>query len=262
MGIIDKLIASLPADPIPVRDVIAGVRWTAVTSHFCGLAASLAFGSDGRPHTLPEAGYLHRKSVQELAQGMHETNLLEASIGLAAYNSTLSPDSGCLENMNAFDLLAYLGKGKKVAMVGHFPQVEWLQERVNKLWVLEKRPRPGDYPAEAAPEIIPQAEVIAITAMTILNHTIDDLLALCPPPAKVMVLGPSAPLSPVLFDCGVDFISGTTVTDEQEVLLTIMQGGSALQARGTRKVILCKGPFDGSLLATKSDRGRIYSQGE
>lgn len=262
MSVIDQLIADLPREPIAVRDVVAGVRWTAVTSRGCGLAASLAFGSDGLPHTLPQAGQLHTKSVQELAQGMHESNLLEASIGLAAYNSTLAPDNGCIQNLNAFDLLAHLGKGKKVAMVGHFPQVEWLREQVGSLWVLEKRLRPGDYPAEAAPDLIPQADVVAITAMTILNHTIDDLLALCRPQAKVMVLGPSAPLSPVLFECGVDFISGTVVTDEQELLLTIMQGGSALQAQGTRKVILCKEPFDVNSLATKSNRGRIYSQGE
>lgn len=262
MSVIDQLIADLPREPIAVRDVVAGVRWTAVTSRGCGLAASLAFSSNGMPRALPAAGQLHRKSVQELAEGMREPNLLEASIGLAAYNSTLSTGSGCIQNLNAFDLLANLGSGKKVVMVGHFPQVEWLQEQVDSLWVLEKRPRQGDYPAEAAPDLVPQADVVAITAMTILNHTIDELLALCQPQAKVMVLGPSAPLSPVLLECGVDFISGTVVTDEQEVLLTIMQGGSALQAQGTRKVILCKEPFDVYSLATKSNRRRIYSQGE
>ena len=73
----------------------------------------------------------------------------------------------------------------------------------------------------------------------------------------MIVLGPSTPLSPVLFDLGVDFISGSLVTDEKEVLLTIMQGGSALQARGMRKLTLCKQPLDGSLPATNLSHGRI-----
>ena len=257
MAVIDSLIESLPSEPIPVRDVVAGVRWTAVTSRGCGLAASLGFGSDGVIHTLPDAGQLHRKSVQELAQGMHATNLLEASIGLAAYASTLDIPAGNIIELNAFDLLAHIGGGKKVVMVGHFPQAEWLSQHVGSLSVLEKRPRPGDYPAEAAPDLIPAADIVAITGMTILNHTMDDLLALCSPQAQVIVLGPSTPLSPVLFDLGVDFISGTLVTDEKEVLLTIMQGGSALQARGMRKLTLCKQPLDGSLPATNLSHGRI-----
>jgi uncharacterized protein (DUF4213/DUF364 family) len=257
MAVIQSLIASLPTEPIPVRDVVAGVRWTAVTSRGCGLAASLGFGNDGVIHTLPDAGQLHRKSVQELAQGMLSSNLLEASIGLAAYASTLEvPDLNIIE-LNAFDLLAHIGSGKRVVMVGHFPQAEWLALRVGSLSVLEKRPRPGDFPAEAAPDLVPAADIVAITGMTILNHTMDDLLALCSPQAQVIVLGPSTPLSPVLFDLGVDFISGTLVKDEKEVLLTIMQGGSALQARGMRKLTLCKEPLSGSLPATNLSHGRI-----
>lgn len=257
MGVIDSLIASLPAESIPVREVVAGVRWTAVTSRGCGLAASLGFGSDGVVHTLPDAGQLHRKSVQELAQGMYASNLLQASIGLAAYASSLDISENCVIELNAFDLLAHLGAGKNVVMVGHFPQAEWLQPRVGRLAVLEKRPRPGDFPAEAAPELIPAADIVAITGMTILNHTMDDLLALCAPQAQVVVLGPSTPLSPVLFEHGVDFISGSLVTDEAEVLLTVMQGGSALQARGVRKLTLCKTPLEGNPPATNFSHGRI-----
>ena len=38
-----------------------------------------------------------------------------------------------------------------------------------------------------------------------------------------MVLGPSTPLSPVLFDHGAPFISGTRVVDEAAVLRTVGQ---------------------------------------
>lgn len=257
MGVIDGFIADLPKEPIPVRAVVAGIRWTAVTSLGCGLAASCLASDDGPVQTLPDAGQYHLKSVQELVQGLHSQNVQEASIGLAAYSSTLTlPDDQAVE-LNAFDLLAQLGARKNVVLVGHFPQVDWLQERVGSLKVLEKRMRPGDYPAEAAPDLIPAADVVAITAMTILNHTMDGLLALCPPAAEVIVLGPSAPLTPVLFDYGIDFISGTFVTEEESVLLTIMQGGSALKACGTKKITLCKKPYAFDLPETNSPYGRI-----
>lgn len=257
MGVIDGLIASLSGEPIPVRSVVIGIRWTAVTSRGCGVAASSLVTDDCVVQTLPDAGEYHHKTAQELVRGLYSLNTLEASIGLAAYNSTLTPPTGYTMELNAFDLLAQQGSGKNVVMVGHFPQVEWLQERVKSLKVLEKRPRPGDYPAEAAPDLIPAADLVAITAMTIQNHTIDGLLALCPPGAEVVILGPSAPLTPVLFDYGVDYISGLLVTDEEKVLLTIMQGGSVRKAHGTKKVVLCRKPCGFEPSGTFFPRERI-----
>jgi uncharacterized protein (DUF4213/DUF364 family) len=91
-----------------------------------------------------------------------------------------------------------------------------------------------EYPAEAAADLLPQADVVAITGTTLINHTLDGLLALCPTAATVMVLGPSTPLSPILFDYGVDIISGAFVVDETAVLRTTGQGASFRQVQGVR----------------------------
>ncbi|NIO72626.1 MAG: hypothetical protein GTN71_27310, partial [Anaerolineae bacterium] len=94
-------------------------------------------------------------------------------------------------------------------VVGHFPFIPRVREAARQLWVLEKRPGEGDLPAEAASEVIPQADVVAITGTSLINHTFEELIGLCRPEAFVLVLGPTAPLSPVLFNYGVDVISGT-----------------------------------------------------
>ena len=47
-----------------------------------------------------------------------------------------------------------------------------------KLWVIEKNPGPGDYPAESAKDLIPDADVLAITGTAITNHSIEYLLEL------------------------------------------------------------------------------------
>lgn len=56
--------------------------------------------------------------------------------------------------------------------------------------------------AEAASDLIPQADVVAITGSALINHTLDRLLSLAKRQATVPVLGPSTPLSPVLFEYG------------------------------------------------------------
>ena len=121
-----------------------------------------------------------------------------------------------------------------LALVGHFPFIPRLREQVGQLWVIEQRPVEGDYPAEAAAELIPQADVVAVTSSALINHTMDGLLALCPSNALVMALGPSTPLSPVLFKHGINFLSGSRVVDEAAVLRTVGQGASFQQVQGVR----------------------------
>jgi uncharacterized protein (DUF4213/DUF364 family) len=121
-----------------------------------------------------------------------------------------------------------------VALVGHFPFIPQLRQSVGQLWVVEKRPTEGEYPAEAAPELLSRADVVAITGTAFINRTMDDMLGYCRPEATVMVLGPSTPLSPLLYDYGVDILSGTRVVDEAAVLRTVGQGASFRQVEGTK----------------------------
>jgi uncharacterized protein (DUF4213/DUF364 family) len=122
--------------------------------------------------------------------------------------------------------------------VGHFPFIPQLQQIARQLWVIEQRPTENEYPAEAAMDLIPQAEVVAITGTALINHTLDGLLSLCQPTAFVMVLGPSTPLSPVLFRHGVTLLSGTQVVDEAAAMRTIGQAAIFRQVEGVRLISL------------------------
>lgn len=233
MKLLDDLIASLPEDA-PVRSVLVGTHWVVVCSRFCGMASAL---KGEHSHGIPdvrEAGSLHMKSAKELVQLIHSESALEASIGMAAINSLLEVDESAAVEINASEVLAERGRDKNVALIGHFPFISKLRQSVGQLWVIEKRPTEGEYPDYAALELLPRADVVAITGTAFINRTIDALLELCSPKATVMVLGPSTPLSPVLFEHGVDILSGTRVVDETAVLGTVGQGASFRQVEGAR----------------------------
>jgi uncharacterized protein (DUF4213/DUF364 family) len=57
-----------------------------------------------------------------------------------------------------------------------------------------------------------------------------------------MVLGPSTPLSPVLFAHGATLLSGVQVVDEQAVQRTVAQGATFQQVEGVRLLTLRKDP--------------------
>jgi hypothetical protein len=159
---------------------------------------------------------------------------MEASIGVAAINSMLDVDESTAREINASEVLASRGRGKNVALVGHFPFIQQLRPVVRNLWVFEQHPTEDEYPPEAAPDLIPKADIVAITSSTLINHTLDGLLSLCPSQAAVMLLGPSTPLSPIIFKYGATIISGTRVVDESAVLRTVGQGASFRQVEGVR----------------------------
>jgi len=240
MKIIASLLKSLPGDA-PVRSVLVGAHWTVVCSRYCGLAATL---SGDHPHghmQVRDVGNLHTKSARELAEYAYSTDLLEASIGVATINSLLDVDESLTAEINASEVLASRGRGKNVALIGHFPFIPQLRQVVVQLWVIEQYPAEDEYPAEAAPQLLPQADVIAITGSALVNHTLDGLLDLVHPKATVMVLGPSTPLSPVLFEHGATIISGARVVDEAAVLRTVGQGAVFRQVQGVKLLTLTRG---------------------
>ncbi|MEA5036951.1 hypothetical protein SDC9_39585 [bioreactor metagenome] len=241
-SIIEDLLADLPEKPVPVRSVCIGAHWTAVCSTHCGLAATI-IGEDVRDHTtlVRDAGHLLEKSAQELAGYALSKNTLEAGIGIAAINSLLEVNEQNAAEINAADLLMEKGAGKTVALVGHFPFIQKLRERVGTLQVLEIHPAKDEYPKEAAGEIIPQADVVGITGSSLVNHTMDDLLDLCDPNAQVIILGPTTPLSPVMFDHGASVIAGSRVINETSVLAAVGQGASFRQISGV-KLLAFKNP--------------------
>ncbi|MFH1572982.1 MAG: DUF364 domain-containing protein [Acidobacteriota bacterium] len=242
MAVLDILLAGLSSDA-PIRAVLVGAHWTTVCSRHCGLASTLV---EEKPHShiqVRDVGRLHCKSARELAEYARSDNLLEASIGVAAINSLLGVDEQAAAEINAAEVLRSHGTGRRIALVGHFPFIPKLREAAAQLWVLEKHPGEGEFPAAAAADLIPRADVVAVTGSALINHTLDGLLALCRPGVPVVVLGPSTPLSPVLFDHGATIISGARVVQEEAALRTIGQGATFQQVEGVRLLTLTRESF-------------------
>lgn len=244
MKIIDEIEAGLPEGTI--EDIRIGEHWSAVLVSVdgqkrCGLA-SVPHESYERLEEFQEEliRLKNQNSAKALAQqsGRHGTPL--ASAGQACLNALIPPQPEKWVDINAGEMIARQGQGKKVAIIGHFPFIPEVKARVGELNVLELRPQEGDLHANEAPHIIPQMDVVAITSMAFINGSMQRLLDLCDPKAYIIILGPSTPLSPVLFKHGIDMICGSVV----EKLLPVMDSVAAgdrfheIQHRGVRLVTM------------------------
>jgi len=79
--------------------------------------------------------------------------------------------------------------------------------------------------------------VVGITGTSFINHTVEKLLNLCRG-GFVVVIGPTSPLSPVLFDYGVDVIAGTKVVDAGKAIRCLSEGAMFRQIEGVELVTM------------------------
>ena len=125
---------------------------------------------------------------------------------------------------------------KSVAVIGAFvPTLRALKERGGTWWVIEQdiRTLKEDemahfVPAQESVETIHKADVLIITGVTLVNHTLEEILQHARSDAEIAVMGPTAGLWPTpLFDRGVRVVGGVWVKEPDELLSILARGGSA-----------------------------------
>lgn len=229
--IYEDLIDSMP-DDLTVLDCMVGLHWTLVRSETgTGAAMTVKGGKAGK-----EFGELVGMPLKELAASIKSWNMIEASIGQAAMNSFFNIPNNVMaitgtpliktenpEEANGFAQFLPDIQGKKVAVIGHFPNIESLKS-VCQLSILERMPQDDDYPDPACEYILPQQDVVFITGTALINKTMPRLISLSKD-ARLILVGPSVPISRVLFKYGVDTIASTVLLDEELTWKVVMQGG-------------------------------------
>lgn len=245
MSILREICKDLPEGKIDRIGV--GSHWVAMVMknngyQRCGLASNPFRDQDLEVPVQMELDAMHEDRVLSYDRMAEQHPSFFSSIWVAAINSLLPWHPEQWVDANAGEVIAEKGEGKRVALVGHFPFVSNLRDEVGELNVLELNPQEGDLEADKAPEVIPQADVVAITSMALINGTMENLLSLCPPSAYVIVLGPSTPLSPVMFDYGVDMLCGSIVENIDPVITSVLDGDHfrQIKSNGVRLVTVTK----------------------
>ncbi|MEE8173183.1 MAG: DUF364 domain-containing protein [Alphaproteobacteria bacterium] len=211
------------------RRVVIGINWTYVEGpEGAGLVHTPARGTEGC-RSLPEPGGYQGRALADLARLMQSDNIFERVLGYAAVNANHNRYDLEGAPVNGLDMIE--PAGERTVVIGRFPG---LDEKLPGAAVIEHEPGPGDYPPEAAADLVPAAKYLAITAATLSNGSLAALLALAPATAFTVLVGPSAPLCPALFALGIDALSGFVPGDLDGTAQRVAEGGavSALKPLG------------------------------
>ena len=217
MQLENKLLSSIIDNDAAVKNVWIGLFWSAVESNYIGMSHTY---KTGQKVYIKSAGELSSFSVVQLAKRILSWEPLEASIGIAAINSLIEP-KGNKGNINEY--IRKNVRGKTVSIIGRFPFNDEISQIAKKAYILEIDPVGDELPMMACEDVLPKSDINVITATALINHSLQRLLELGSNGINI-VLGPSTPLSPVLFDFGADILAGVRIFNKNDIAKSITQG--------------------------------------
>lgn len=247
--IFDQLVSHLP-DDATVLDVSVGIFWTYVRTQYGSATSATAHRwCDDPPGALiPYAGSLIGMPVKEIASLYESPSLTARSLANAAVAASFSSSNmtGIRDFRRGQDLLESICKKddrlKRIALVGHFHFADELKNLGHQLdiYELEGRCEDGDIPNTKMPELLPLADIVMMTSATMITHTTEEILTYSRNDAVKMIVGPSVPLHPLLWDYGFDAICASIITDDAQVSVATRQGANHKQLTGSKKVNFLK----------------------
>lgn len=255
----DRLIAGVPED-VAVRDYCLGTHWSYVEAD-SGMGVSFTTSGGAKRTCADDLRGMPLRAVAALAKSWC---FEEASLGVAALNAWYSqharldglgcvydaarevPD-GTIRKMDAFEMwrpeIAAQGDAS-VVVVGHFPHVERIEEYA-RLTVLERRcSQANDVPDPACEYVVPEADYVFMTGVTLINKTAPRLLDLAARATTVLV-GPSVVMAPELFNRGVAMLAGSVVADPEKAAFAVKNGAGQFFGEALTMAAL-RTPADGA----------------
>jgi uncharacterized protein (DUF4213/DUF364 family) len=191
---------------------------------------------------MPLSGKLSGRSVSQYLTDLNSTNILKKTLALSVLNALSAtywqsePDPGykIITGQDAFDEAHIPDKGLTVVIGALVPMLKRLLKVGADFIVLEQDPstlKPAEMPyfrpADQASEVVPKADLLVITGVTILNDTLPKSLEMAKPGTEIIVAGPTASMLPdAFFKRGVNVMGGILVTKADELLDLISEAGS------------------------------------
>ncbi|MYM62479.1 DUF364 domain-containing protein [Pseudomaricurvus sp. HS19] len=206
-----------------ITRVLMGINWTVVELGWGDGSCSqgLCFSPVAIPRHIPWAGSLRGRHASELAGWLTMDDSASVTVGIATCNAILNgPHNSLLQSatellmpgqphLAVFSHFAPQLAGKKVAIIGRYPQLDSFREQFS-FDCIEKRPGPGDHPEEAAGTLLPEADWVFITASALANGTLARLLQWSAN-ATTVLMGPTLPCVAEWRNFGVDYLAPVQV---------------------------------------------------
>lgn len=236
---------SAAAGRVTIDQVSIGLGYTAVTTSDGGIGiAATNMPTDGKIGKPPELVDYEGRSAAELLSCILAPDPMGRAMALALINALNHTQARLLpedpENTILFSRFGILA-GARVAMVGYFPPlVRFFEKREIPISIIDNARGLGDKKTFYH-QLENWADVLLLTATSIINNTIEQLLSHAAPRLKTVILGPSTPMLPSAFThLPVHMLAGIAITNRSAALKIVRHGGGTREMKPFSRKVYCQ----------------------
>jgi uncharacterized protein (DUF4213/DUF364 family) len=223
--LIDDLIGAMDHPHAVIAEIAVGSHFIGLRADDggvvrAGLASTLGSAPDTETRRLLDE--LPGQSLAQAAELLKAADGFSVGLGAAALNAGISPPEN-QPDLDASLIMAEKGRDGETVLVGDFPFTQWLRQQVKTLYLFELRDVPGRVAPDQWDTILKRCDVLGLTGTTLLTRAMANYLDKAPQ-AYTVIIGPTTPMTPVMFTWGADVLAGAHIVDPEPVFAGIRKG--------------------------------------
>jgi uncharacterized protein len=226
---IDAISRSADPDPV-IEDIRIYTNWVLVKTGTWSLSTIFRGmpGLDDRPGMDSWMGeWLGKPAKESALQLLASRDTLRRAVGMACLKSLL-PVPGSSFSGNAIQMVESASASVPVCFIGYFKEAAEWRDMGRPVNIVELFPRPGDIHWNDADEVLSKARIVLMSGLTVVNETLGAVIRRTSAAQIRVMMGPTVPPSPVLFDCGIDMLGVTLVKDWKLMARYAELGGGSI----------------------------------
>lgn len=235
-------IASPADEAVLIEDIRIYTNWVLVKTGKWSLSTLFRGmpGFDEHPGMGTWMGdWIGRPAKASALELLSSRFILHRAVGMACLKSLLPVPEEVIPG-NAAAMVEAAAAQAPTCFIGYFKEAAHWREMGRPVNIVELFPRPGDIHWDDADEVLGKAQIVVMSGLTVVNETLESVIRRTPAAQVRIMMGPTVPPSPVIFECGLDLL-GVTLVREMPLMARYAELGG--EASPTRR----PGPWIGSI---------------
>jgi len=171
--------------------------------------------------------WLGKPALESALTLLSSKETLSRAVGMACLKSLLPVPTSIMSG-NAVQMVEAAAAKVPTCFIGYFKEAAQWREMGRPVNIVELYPRPGDIHWNDAEEVLGEAQIVLMSGLTVVNETLAEVIRRTPKAKVRVMMGPTVPPSPVLFDCGLDLLGVTLVSDWKLMARYAELGGGSI----------------------------------
>lgn len=168
-----------------------------------------------------------RKAAEIAEEHLASTDVLRIAVGMACLKCVI-PLVTEFSVSSATDPFSEQTKSHPSCFIGHFHDAEIWRDEGRPVSIVELLPRPGDIHWDDSHAVLSRAKLVFMTGLTLVNGTFGEVIRRTPNATTRVIMGPTVPLTPVLFKLGLHRLGTSRIIDVQKTLRYFGMGGGSI----------------------------------